>query len=355
MKVIVTYNEPLPAQSEAHICHADVLDEVNHVTTALRALGYSYSTMSIGRDVRSELVELAYAGTDCVFNLCESILEQSRLQPCFTGYLELLGIPFTGAGSCGLHNAMDKQVAKALLMKAGIPTPQAWNGADLLATMRSSKVDVSAHIPLPLILKPAQEDGSIGISQASIATTTTALEASLETVVGRYGNDGVLVEQYIKGPEFCIGFLGNENPQAFPLIEYSFDDLPDSHHSIRSYESKWVADSVEKTHIRRLYPARISSHNAAAITAAGRRVWQTMHLSGYGRIDVRLDVETNEFFVIDVNANPGIRTIGDYAYGASHAGLTYPELIDRILAAAIERAAATTMPKFPDTMLAQAE
>jgi D-alanine-D-alanine ligase len=355
VKVLVVYNEPLPGQSDAHLCHSDVLEEVEHVTTALQALGYSYSALSIGKDMRSELVRLAYAGVDCVFNLCESILEQSRLQPCFAGFLELLGIPFTGASACGLHNAMDKQVAKALLLQAQMPTPHAWKGGDLLAALCSATHDMAACLPLPLIVKPSKEDGSIGISQASVATTPQDLRVVLEKATQKHGADGVLVEQYIPGSEFCVGFLGNENPQAFPLIEYSFDAFPEGYYPIRSYESKWDVDSVEKRSIKRLYPARISAGKAAAVVATCKQVWRIMRLTGYGRIDIRCDARSNDYYVIDVNANPGIRPVGDFAFGASHAGIAYPELIDRILRLALEQATATPKPEFFATPLAKAE
>jgi D-alanine-D-alanine ligase len=339
MKVIVTYNIPSSVIPEEYVCHEGVMDQVRDVTNALKELGHSYEVLGIGNDLRRELADLASWEADLVFNLCESIKGLSALQPCFAGYLELLGIPFTGSSSAGITIAIDKRQTKAILRSTGIGTPPAWLASTLMPLLEPKQEQtLSATVSLPVIVKPAREDGSIGINQDSVATTWDELRLALQQAVARFGPDNVLVERFIEGREFFVGFLGNTELQALPVSEITFEDLPSGLMPIMSYDAKWDPDSPERRSFRRLCPAPLASEAHARIVAASEAAYKRVGLSGYGRVDLRWETATDEIYVLDVNANPDITDRQGLPVTAAHVGLAYPQLVEAIISYALERA-----------------
>ncbi|MGI6081928.1 MAG: D-alanine--D-alanine ligase family protein [Limnochordia bacterium] len=337
MKAIVTYNVPSSAIPEDYICHEGVLDQVRDVTRALEILGHSYEVLGVGHDIKRELSYLADCDADVVLNLCESINGQSGLQPCFAGYLELLGIPFTGSDSAGITVAIDKRQTKAILQSRGVNTPPGMLASALIPLLDPSREKaLSAKVCLPVIVKPAREDGSIGITQQSVATTWDELRSAVNKAAERFGADNVLVERFIEGREFYVGFLGNTQPQALPVSEITFENLPSELKPIMSYDAKWDPDSQERHSFRRLCPAPLAPETRTRLVELCEAAYKTVGLSGYGRIDVRWNTDTDEMFVLDVNANPDITDGQGFPVTAAEAGLSYPELIEAIIKYALE-------------------
>lgn len=344
MKVVVTYNIPSTAIPEDFVCHQGVMDEVRDVTGALDELGYSYQVLGIGQDLKRELSSLAYSEADLVFNLCESISGLSSLQPCFAGYLELLGIPFTGSTAAGITVAIDKRKTKAVLHSMGISTPDSWEAAEILPLVDPSLACRESSLPFPVIVKPACEDGSIGIDQASIAASWDELRAALGRAVRRFGSTNVLVERYIEGREFYVGFLGNTDLKPMPVSEIAFEGLPPGVRPIMSYEAKWVPESIERLKFRRICPAQLASDTAVQIVKVCEAAYKAVGLSGYGRIDIRWEAATGELHVLDVNANPDITDGQGLPFTAEYVGLPYPQLIEAIIGYALERKDTPTCP-----------
>lgn len=340
IRVLIVYNTP-PSGIDFAECHKGVLDSVRHVSNAITELGYSYETMGIGADLRHEMKVLADTSADVLFNLCESICGQSRLQPLFAGYLDLIGIPFTGAPAEAITLAIDKQKTKALLSAAGIPTPEHYAPDQLLAADASWPPSGS----FPLIVKPAQEDGSIGIEQDCIADNPSQLMSLLRKATNRFGRH-ILVERYIAGREISVGLLGNDQIQVMPLVEAKFRDLPMGRRPIITYQVKWEPASSEHLNFQRICPAQLPPETEAYIATICRDAYNLIGLCGYGRIDIRLEADSSLPYIIDVNANPDIT---GYEYGSSidnsatlplaarAAGISYTELIDKIINFALQR------------------
>jgi len=347
--------------------------------------------MGIGADLGRELKILADTSVDVIFNLCESLCGESRLQPCFAGYLELLGIPFTGAPAEAITLAIDKLKTKALLSAAGIPTPEYYHVDQILpegagadeeeageagvaageagaaagtgATPRSERTEAELPPPssFPLIVKPAQEDGSIGIEQSSVAENRSQLISLLKKSTGRFGRH-ILVERYIAGREISVGLLGNDCIEVLPLVEATFAAQPAGYRPIITYQVKWEPESGEHQRFRRICPAPLAPDLAKYIEVICRKAYQLIGLSGYGRIDIRLETDTSRPYIIDVNANPDLT---GYGYGSSLdnsatlplaaqvAGITYPELIDRIIKCALLRRTKSAMPWGAESALQQ--
>lgn len=327
MKILITYNQP-PAHSSRHYaCHGEVLEQVEDVQTALKELGHKADTLSIGKNIKEELEIIIRAQYDLIFNLCESILESSKLQASFAGFLELMGIPFTGSGTEGILTAVNKFKAKTLLLSQGIPAPDGW-----LIREGEEPTEVLPEIPLssyPVIIKPNMEDGSIGLSQSSIAEGPHELKSILNRYEKEYTGD-TLIEQYIAGKEFNVGFLGRSSLKSLPVAEIRFRPSFPGHYKFLSYDAKWREDSPEFGQYERISPPSIPQNILNQITQFGEAAYKTIGLSGYGRVDFRMDSLGN-VYVIDVNANPDLSRSAGLAKGAQDKGLSYATLIQEII------------------------
>ncbi len=338
MQVLIAYNLPVPSGQNDYACHAGVLDAVRHVAAALAELGYGYELMGVGAELREELAVIAGSSVDLVFNLCESIAGRSPLQACFAGYLELLGIPYTGSPAEAIVLATDKSKTKAMLGAAGIATPASWQPAPLQGNRQQW-----ADLPFPLIVKPAREDGSIGIMQSAVVGGPGDLAIALEQATSRFGPH-VLVEKYIAGRELSVSLLGNDIIRVLPISEACFHDVPADCWPIISYPIKWEHDAGEQLWFQRICPAALAEKLTRAIYATCQTAYRTMGLCGYGRIDLRLDADERPY-IIDVNTNPDLTGYGTSVQysatmplAAKAAGIEYPELIELILQYARQRA-----------------
>lgn len=318
--VLITYNTPVNRADEHYLAHAGVMQEVRDVGRACLELGYRFKVLGIGRNLPEELKRLADTNADVVFNLCESIRESSKAQALFTGYLELLGFKFTGSDSVGMFNAVNKQVSYALLQNAGLPVPKTW------PLDRWQAVDC-----FPVLVKPVAEDGSIGITQDSIATNPEELKA---IVMKRKDPVKWLIQQYVEGREFYVSILEDEPLRTLALAEATFQDLPPGYRRILSYDAKWIEESVEQAAYRRICPAPVGAEEAKLYEKLACRAFQLIGLRHYGRVDLRVD-QQGQPYIIDVNANPDITKGQGFPFAAEAAGITYPELIDSILKLAL--------------------
>jgi len=327
MNILITYNEP-PERSNVHYeCHGEVMEQVEDVQNALKELGHQVDTLSIGKNIKEELQFIIGSPYDLIFNLCESILENSRLQASFTGFLEIACIPFTGSGAEAILTAVNKYKAKVLLKKEGIPTPDGW-----LLREGEQADRIVQEIPLssyPVIVKPNMEDGSIGLSQDSVAENPDKLRFILNERDRSYTGDR-LIEQYIAGREFNIGYLGKNDLVALPVAEIRFKPSFPGRYRFLSYDAKWSKDSPEFEQYERINSPDIPQSTLNQIVQFGKAAYKIIRLSGYGRVDFRMD-ESGNVYVIDVNANPDLAKNAGLAKSAQVAGLSYASLIQRII------------------------
>ncbi|MCK9221182.1 MAG: ATP-grasp domain-containing protein [Limnochordia bacterium] len=321
MDVLITYNTPVNRADQHYLAHAGVMQEVRDVGRACVELGYRFKVLGIGRNLSEELKRLADTSVDVVFNLCESIRESSKAQALFTGYLELLGMKFTGSDSIGIFNAVNKAVSYALLADGGLPVPTTW---PLTAW---EEVDI-----FPVLVKPVAEDGSIGIWQDSIANSPVELRGIFE---GKADPAFWLIQQYLDGREFYVSILEDEPLRTLALAEAAFAEMPPGYRPILSYDAKWTEGSVEQKAYRRVCPAQIGQDEATRFEDLATRAFKIIGLRHYGRVDIRLD-QAGQPYLIDVNANPDITKGQGFPFAAEVAGITYPELIDCLLKLALQ-------------------
>jgi D-alanine-D-alanine ligase len=225
------------------------------------------------------------------------------------GALELLGVPYTGSGVLASALAMDKWRTKLVWQAAGVPTPR----YELL-TAGTDFAAVAARLGLPIMVKPANEGSSIGMSKVRTADALDeayALAANYDAVV--------IAEQFIEGTELTGGILGRE---ALPLIRL------ETPRDFYDYEAKYIADDT-----RYILPCGLPDEKEHAIRAAGLRAFDALGCRGWGRFDLMLDRAGNPYF-LEVNTSPGMTDHSLVPMAARHAGIPFEDLCVRILAAA---------------------
>jgi D-alanine-D-alanine ligase len=233
------------------------------------------------------------------------------------GLLDLLDIPYQGSGVLGSAVAMNKLVSKQLYQQVGLPVPS------YLAFKRADTVDpagISARLGLPVVIKPVQGGSSVGMS---IVRSEKDLPGAIQKAFDY--DTLVLVEAYIDGIEITGGVLGNNAPEALPLIEI----IPDKSHEFFDYEAKYTAGVTQE-----ICPARID----AALTEKARTYAVMAHevlgCRGYSRTDLML--KGRDLFVLETNTIPGMTATSLFPQAAAAAGLPFGQLLDRLIELSLE-------------------
>jgi D-alanine-D-alanine ligase len=282
--------------------------------------------------LRAHLQELE---PECAFNLCESLAGDARLETAVPLMLELLGIPCTGSPTSALSHALYKDRVKRRLEEAGVPTPRA-------RVMRGP--DGTCDLPFPLIVKPVHEDGSAGITAASVVHDEAHLRARVAEVVATF-RQPCLVEEFVAGRELNVALFGYPTARVLPLQEIDFSRLPEDQPRIVSYEAKWEEGSVADHGTRPVLHPQLPPGVAARVRKVAVDAFRALGMRDYGRVDVRLS-PSGVPFVVDVNPNCDLSHHAGMARAAAAVGIDYPSLAKLLVRYALRRrrAAAVGMP-----------
>lgn len=246
----------------------------------------------------------------------------------FAAYLDLIGKRYTGAGPQGSFLAMDKAIAKTILRHHGLYTPYA-------AVIDRGRIEHAQDIHFPVIVKPASEDGSKGIDAGSVVTSIKQLFERIAYVHDEF-DAPALVEEYIEGREIYAAVLGNEPPEALPLIELDLSRLPEGIPHIAGYEVKFDVrtEAYKKT---KSAPARdLDEQTVVSIQTAAVTAFRALKLRDYARIDLRL-AANGRAYIIEANPNPWLDPIAEFAMAAKEGRRSYTEMIGAIVEAALAR------------------
>jgi D-alanine-D-alanine ligase len=260
-----------------------------------------------------------------VFNLCEALSGDTKLEVHAAWLLERLGLPFTGSPYHALRHCLYKVEANHILARAGVNVP---------ATVRVDSPDRVPKVTFPVIVKPEREDGSTGIERDSVVHDTRNLRDRIAEVIERHRQPAV-VQRYIHGREIAVSLLGWPALRVLPPGEIHFGGLPEGHPHILTFASKWHPESVDSIGTVSV-PAVLRPPGLRRVAAIGRRAFDVLGLRDYGRVDVRLD-ERGVPFVIDVNPNCDLSEEGGFARAAARGGLSYADCIWEILRSALRR------------------
>ncbi len=220
--------------------------------------------------------------------------------------------------------ARDKALSKKLMQYHRIPVPEF-----MVAPRGRRSVRLPKRLSYPVIVKSLTQEASIGIAQASVVDDDARLRERVQFIHDSIGTDA-LVERYIEGRELYCGVLGNHRLRVLPVWEMTFANMPEDQHRIATERVKWNTDYQEKMGIWTSEARNLPGDTAAQVQRISRRVYKVLELSGYGRIDLRLDAE-GRIHVLEANPNPQIARYEDFTMSAIKAGISYPKLLQRIL------------------------
>ncbi len=233
------------------------------------------------------------------------------------GMLDLLGIPYQGSGVLGSAIGMNKELSKILYQQAGLKVSQAlFLDRDKTPDLK----DIQAQLGLPVVIKPVNEGSSIGITKAR---TLEELEKGLAAAFPY--DHRVLVEEFLEGVEVTGGVLGNKELTALPLVEI----IPSEQYDFFNYEAKYKPGASTE-----ICPARLdeaTTKRAQAIAIAAHRA---LHCRGYSRTD--MIVKGGDIYVLETNTIPGMTATSLFPQAAKAQGLDFPQLLDRLIALAME-------------------
>jgi D-alanine-D-alanine ligase len=274
------------------------------------------------------LLGLSKIDADVVFNLTESYDGDDTKEMNVGAFLELLGKRFTGAGPQGLYLAQDKAIAKKLLAFHGIRTPY-------FATGYRGRLEWSHDIQFPLIVKPAMEDGSIGIRFNAVVHSVKDLMQRIDEIHAEFDSP-VLIEEYIEGREIYVGVLGNENAEALPIIELDLSQLPEGTPRVAGTEVKWEEGTEAYKLTQPFFPEDLPAETVDAIRKTAVTAFQILKLRDYGRIDIRLTPD-GRIYVLEVNPNPWLLSSAEFVRSARKSGRSHPQVIQEIVELAMSR------------------
>ncbi len=307
-----------------------VIEEREQVEKALQNKGYRTSLFNIDGDIKRLINFVEIQKPDLIFNLCESLMGESLHEMHIAGIYELMNIPYTGAATLALGTCLNKVRAKDILRAYGIPTAQ----HIISANVEACHID-EAHLHFPFIVKPIHEDASIGIQNSSVVYDIPSLQKQVAYILKTF-NEPALVEEYIEGRELNVAIIGNEQPTILPISEIDFSKLPSGYPKIVTYNAKWVEGTPEYAGTVGTCPAQLDTDVEQRIRKVALQAYQLMEIRDYARVDIRLDA-SNTPYVLEVNPNPDISCDAGFARSARTAGMTFDDMILKIVETAFER------------------
>jgi len=277
------------------------------------------------------LFSLNKCGADLIFNLTESYAGDDTKEMQVTAFLDLLDIPYTGAGPHATILAQDKSIAKKMFAFYGIQSPY-------FATSYRGTIDHAHDIKFPLIVKPISEDGSQGIDAASVVTSVKELMERINYIQTEFDSPA-LIEEYIEGREIYAAVLGSyESAHALPLVELDLSKLPKGTPKIASLDVKFEKDTEAYKLTKSAIAEDLDEDTITKLSEVAVKAYRAVKLRDYGRIDMRLSPK-GEVYVIEANPNPWLSSGQEFAMAAKKSGLSYTQMIEEIVDLAMARQA----------------
>lgn len=298
-------------RTEFDVCHG------------LRELGHELEVLGVQTDLSPIRQAIEDFRPHVAFNLLEEFHGVALYDQHVVSYLELMKTPYTGCNPRGLTLTHDKALCRKILGFHRVPGPR------FAVFPMNRKVRRPARLEFPLFVKSAVEDASLGISQASVVTDDAKLEQRVHFIHERVGTDA-LVEEYIEGREIYVSVVGNDRLATFPVLEMDFGKMPEEQYRIATAKVKWDEAYQDRIDVTVRPVTDLDPVVERRISRLARRAFRLLGMSGYARIDLRLDA-AGQPHLIEVNANPDLASDDLFAETALLSGIAYPQLLERIL------------------------
>lgn len=323
------YQKPRGYDYKEEFADPDNMYTEKDVMQALLALGHEVALLGMFNDISPLFEEIKDNKPDVIFNMMEIFNDQTHLEKNMAAILELLGIPFTGAGSGVLFLCNNKALSKKIFAYHKVKVSK------FTTYYRGKRIVVPKKLRLPAVIKPLCEEASRGISQASIVDNVPAFVDRIKFIHDNMQLDAI-AEEYIEGREFYMGVFGYKQISVLPAREMLFANMPEGEPRIATYKAKWDDAYRKKWGIKSVDAAKISDELQANMADVCKRAYRAMDMDSYVRFDLRVDAK-NEVYIIEPNANPCIAKMDEIAQSAMKAGMSYEDLIQKVLDLALLR------------------
>ncbi len=231
--------------------------------------------------------------------------------------------PYTGCNPRGLLLSRDKGLSRKVLAYHRVLVPR------FIVVPMGRTAKLPRKIGFPVIVKSLTEEASLGISQDSVVRSPDKLAERIEFIHRHAGTDAI-VEEYIDGSEFYVGVIGNMQLQTLPVWEMHFGQWPGGAPRIATNKVKWDEAYQKKIGLTTSAADDLAADVKRHFAQLAKRVYRILGLSGYARMDFRM-TEDGRIYVLEANPNPQLAHGEDFAASAQHIGITYAQLIQRIL------------------------
>ena len=323
--LVLTHPDLVPPEVEGVLSAREAFDIKTEfdVISTLRETGHDVHVLGVQWELRPIREAVDALKPDIVFNLLEEFHGETMYDQNVVSYLELMKVKYTGCNPRGLMLSRGKALSKKLLAYHRIRVP------DFAVFPMGRKVKRPRHLAFPLIVKSLIEHSSLGISQASVVDSDEKLAERVRFIHERIGTDAI-AEQFIGGREIYVSVLGNDRLAAFTpwelVVEKQDPDAP----LIATAKMKHDPDYQAKKGIAIRAAQQIHPDAEARLLHDSKRIYRILELTGYARIDFRLDEEGRTWF-LEANPNPDIAREEEFAQAAAHDGIPYPKLLERIV------------------------
>ncbi|MBM3245113.1 MAG: ATP-grasp domain-containing protein [Candidatus Omnitrophica bacterium] len=304
-----------PPDANAEFDHPST---IGVIASAIESQGYKVKRIG---NCSSLLEKIDSLNVDIVFNISEGRIGRNR-ESQVPMLLEMAGIPFVGADALTLALTLDKVMAKKVFIAENIPTPKFFE----IKHIESLDTD---HLKFPLIVKPRFEGSSKGLSENSRVENMDGLRTQAEYVINTY-KQPALVEEFISGQEFTVAVVGNDPPEVLPAVQIKIDGKLKLNNKFYTF-SRITSDRLEY-----ICPARIPADLKNKLSEYAMRTYNAVECRDFGRVDFRVDANGN-VYVLEINPLPSLSTEDVFPLVAKEVGLSYNQIIGKILKVAFER------------------
>jgi len=331
LKVLLLFHVPYPTERgydfKEEFADPENMYTERDVANALKANGYEVRLLGLCNEITPLLEEIKAFKPDVIFNMAEVYDNKTHLDKNVAGLLEMIGIPYTGARADALFICNNKALSKKVLRFHRLRV------ARFQPFYRGHKIWRPKTIKLPAIVKPLSEEASRGISQASVVDSDEAFIERIRFIHESMATEAI-AEEYIEGRELYVSVIGNKRLTVLPPREMNFGELPEDEPRIATYKAKWDDAYRERWGIRSSFASRLSDEVRQKIQDSCKRAYRALNIRSYIRFDIRVTPE-GRVYIIEANANPCIARIDEFAQAAEKIGISYNQLIRKIVQMAV--------------------
>jgi D-alanine-D-alanine ligase len=310
------------------------LEAHERMAAALR--GLNRFDIAVIDDHRGLLDRILQTRPDLVVNFCDTgVFNQPNRELNLPAWLELQNIPYTGATPQAMVLCFDKQAVRLVAQAMGVEVPRE-------VYLPAPEIGQAFPDLYPALLKPNQADGSVGITKDAVVRDASQARSYLEFLRRELPGGDVLWQEYLPGPEYGVGLIGNSDSEilALPPLEVDFSKLPSGLNPILSFESKADPNSPYWTDIG-FCRAKLDAATQERLTTWSKALFRRFGLRDYGRFDFRVAADGRPR-LMEVNPNPAWAFDAKLAIMAGFAEISYPRMLEMVIDAAIGRIAGKT-------------